>query len=51
MVKINYKGKWYYIANDDTTSKSILILLKVIYSLQLGDIKANLPMVVIPVGR
>ncbi|RTL12017.1 MAG: hypothetical protein EKK54_05010 [Neisseriaceae bacterium] len=51
VVKINYKGKWYYIANDDTTSKSILILLKVIYSLQLGDIKANLPMVVIPVGR
>lgn len=51
MVKIDYKGKWYYIANDDATSKSILILLKVIYSLQLGDIKANLPMVVIPVGR
>lgn len=50
-VKIEYNGKWYYIANNDSNSKAILVLLKLIYSLQLGDIKANLPIVTIPVNR
>lgn len=50
-VKIEYNGKWYYIANNDSNSKAILVLLKLIYSLQLGDIKVNLPIVTIPVNR
>ncbi|MBX9866004.1 MAG: hypothetical protein K2Y14_03755 [Burkholderiales bacterium] len=48
-VKVNYKGKWYYIANNDTKSKATLVLLKLIYSLQVGDLKTNLPVVTIPV--
>lgn len=50
-IKIEYNGKWYYIANNDSNSKATLVLLKLIYSLQLGDIKANLPIVTIPVNR
>ena len=48
-VKVSYKGKWYYIANNDTKSKATLVLLKLIYSLQVGDLKTNLPVVTIPV--
>lgn len=48
-VKTKYNGKWYYIANNDTKSKATLVLLKLIYSLQIGDLKTNLPIVTIPV--
>lgn len=48
-VKVNYNGKWYYIATNDTSSKATLVLLKLIYSLQVGDLKTNLPVVTIPV--
>jgi len=48
-VKVNYNGKWYYIATNDTKSKATLVLLKLIYSLQVGDLKTNLPVVTIPV--
>lgn len=50
-IKIKYdNGKWYYIKNDDESSKSLMVLLKLIYSLQLGDMKANIPVVTIPVN-
>lgn len=50
-VKIENNGKWYYIARNDSNSKATLVLLKLIYSLQLGDIKVNLPIVTIPVNH
>lgn len=48
-VKTNYNGKWYYVASNDTKSKATLVLLKLIYSLQVGDVKTTLPVVTIPV--
>ncbi|MEN9946350.1 MAG: hypothetical protein RLZZ293_736 [Pseudomonadota bacterium] len=51
-VKIRYDDdKWYYIPNSDAHSKAMMVLLKLIYSLQLGDIKTNLPVVTIPVNQ
>ena len=50
-VKVNYDNLWYYIDNNDGNSKARIVLLKLIYSLQLGDIKSNLPMVTIPVSH
>lgn len=47
--KIDFDGKWYYIANNDVISKSTLVLLRIIYSLQTGDLKANVPLITIPV--
>lgn len=47
--KIDFDGKWYYIANNDLASKATLVLLRITYSLQTGDLKANLPLITIPV--
>ena len=48
MAKIQFDNHWYYIANDDVASKSTLILLRIAYSLQTGELKANLPLITIP---
>lgn len=45
---VNFSGKWYYIANNDKVSKATLVLLRMVYSLQIGDFKANLPLITIP---
>jgi hypothetical protein len=47
--KVSFSGKWYYIANNDRVSKATLVLLRMVYSLQVGDFKANLPLITIPV--
>ena len=49
VIKVDYNGVWYSIANNDVSSKAVMVLLKLIYSLQMGDIKVNLPVVTIPV--
>lgn len=49
ITKTQYEGNWYYIAEDDELSKSTLVLLKLIYSLQMGEVQANLPLITIPV--
>ncbi len=49
VTKINYEGRWYFIANQDMASKATLVLLRLIYSLQVGEFKAPLPMITIPV--
>ena len=36
--QVEYDGKWYYVANKDVNSKATLILLKMMYSLQAGEV-------------
>lgn len=36
--KIQYEGYWYYINNNDIASKTTLILLKLMYALQAGEV-------------
>ena len=50
ITKSEYEGTWYYIAENDALSKSTLVLLKLIYSLQMGEVNANLPLVTIPIN-
>lgn len=49
LTKTEYEGNWYYIVDNDELSKSTLVLLKLIYSLQMGEVQANLPLITIPV--
>ncbi len=39
--KISYEGKWYYIDNGDVYSKATLMFLKLIYSLEAGEVSVN----------
>ncbi len=36
--KVQYNGYWYYINNNDITSKTTLILIKLMYALQAGEV-------------
>lgn len=36
--KIEYEGRWYYIPNSDINSKATLMLVKLMYALQAGEI-------------
>lgn len=47
-VKIKFDAHWYNIMNDDIASKSTLVLLRLTYSLQTGDLKAQVPLITIP---
>lgn len=49
LLKINYQSKWYYITNNDNYSKSTIVLLRLIYSLLIGEYQPNLPLLTIPV--
>lgn len=46
--KVSFDNHWYAIANDDIASKSTLVLLRITYALQSGDLKANVPLITIP---
>jgi hypothetical protein len=50
VAQVEYDKHWYYISDDDELSKSTLVLLKLIYSLQSGDVQANLPLITIPIN-
>ena len=50
VAKTEYNNNWYYIADNDQVSKSTLVILKLIYSLQMGEVDANLPIITIPVN-
>jgi len=39
--KVSYEGRWYYLTNDDITSKTTLMFLKLIYSLEAGEVNTN----------
>ena len=36
--KIEYEGRWYYIPNSDINSKATLMLVKLMYALQAGEV-------------
>lgn len=48
-VKIRFDNDWYFIPKNDQASKATLILLRLIYSLQIGELKTSLPLITIPV--
>jgi hypothetical protein len=36
--RIEYEGRWYYIPNSDINSKATLMLVKLMYALQAGEV-------------
>ncbi len=47
---VYYRGKWFYIPDDDLNSKSTFLLTQQLLSLQSGETKTNAPILTIPVG-
>lgn len=48
---VNYRGTWFYIADDDLSSKTTFMLLASVFNLQAGETKSITPTLTIPVGR
>jgi hypothetical protein len=49
-VKVNYRGTWFYIADDDLESKSTFTLLSQMVALQAGGLPTTAPVLTIPIG-
>jgi len=50
-IAVPYRGRWFYIADDDLRSKAYLMLVGSIFSLQSGDLPSAAPVLTLPVGR
>jgi len=48
---IYYRGSWFYIDDDDLTSKSTFSLLMQLFALQAGEVKATVPILTLPLSR
>ncbi|MDR1435330.1 MAG: hypothetical protein LBI77_02905 [Puniceicoccales bacterium] len=46
-VRVLYRGKWFYIADNDLNSKSTFMFLTYLFNLQSGDSKAFIPSLII----
>ncbi|NPB08809.1 MAG: hypothetical protein GXO17_00505 [Thermodesulfobacteria bacterium] len=51
MVAVKYRGKWFYIADNDLRSKSTFVFLSQIFALEAGKEKSLVPLLTIPVGQ
>ncbi len=49
-VKIAYRGRYFYIIDEDYMSKAYLMLLESVFSLLSGDIKSIKPLLTLPIG-
>jgi hypothetical protein len=50
-VAVQHRGWWFYIADDDQTSKATFTLLNFLFSLQAALGKGESPILTLPVGR
>lgn len=49
-VQVRYRGAWFYIDDAHLASKSTFSLLAQLFSLQAGEIKADGPLLTLPIG-
>ena len=49
-VSVNYRGRWFYIDDDDVQSKDTFALLGLIFSLHSGEATSTHPVLTLPVG-
>ena len=49
-VAVRHRDHWFYIADDDASSKATFLLLKDLFSLQAGDVEEIKPVLTLPVG-
>jgi hypothetical protein len=50
-VATRHRGSWFFIADDDETTKSTFLLLRHLFTLQSGERPAVKPVLTLPVGR
>ncbi|MDO9528278.1 MAG: hypothetical protein Q7J27_03870 [Syntrophales bacterium] len=50
-VSVFYRGRWYYIADDDARSKAYFVLVGMIFSLQAGELHTAQPLLTLPVNQ
>ena len=50
-VAVRHRGAWFFIADDDETTKSTFLLLRHLFTLQSGDRPSIKPVLTLPVGR
>lgn len=50
-VAVQHRGWWFYIADDDQSSKATFSLLNILYSLQQATGKGKSPVLTLPIGR
>jgi hypothetical protein len=48
---VQHRGSWFYIADDDQSSKTTFSLLNILFSLQSASGKGKSPLLTLPVGR
>ena len=49
-VAVKYRGQWFYIAENDTSSRAVLAILEILFALQESDGKAVGPLLTLPLG-
>ncbi len=49
-VAVRHRGYWFYIADDDETSKSTFLLLEQLFTLTAGEVETQKPTLTLPVG-
>ncbi len=49
-VAVRHRGRWFYIADDDQTTKSTFLLLGQLFTIQSGDVEDVKPVLTLPVG-
>jgi hypothetical protein len=49
-VAVRYRGKWFYIADDDDESQSTFALLDQLADLVAGDVQQTAPVLTLPIG-
>ncbi|MDY7107567.1 MAG: hypothetical protein SYC29_02925 [Planctomycetota bacterium] len=50
-VAVRHRGSWFFIADDDETSKSTFLLLRHLFTLHSGESQFIKPVLTLPVGR
>jgi len=50
-VAVQYRGWWFYIADDDPNSKATFSLLNILFSLQSETGTGKSPLLTLPIGR
>jgi hypothetical protein len=50
-VKVCYRGYWFYIPRADVSSRSVLAVLEMLFSLQESDERSSGPVLTLPIGR
>lgn len=47
---VRHRGRWFYIADGDQTTKTTFLLLATLFTLQTGDVEEVKPVLTLPVG-